>query len=201
MRKQMCRLCSKTLAAWLILLSLLLGVYLTSARGAARSQSHATPEQFVLAATVHPDGTWEGEAHIAPSAQSRATALFAGYALDYNLSPESGAGRTFSLTGDEASEIVEMALSAGQRINQFAGPVALSLRGNVRAGQVMTLALTANLSTGYAWEVAPDSDLVHYTFSSCACSVTGDASDASSLCFLRRLLRRPDPSKSCSESP
>ncbi len=156
----MCRLCSKTLAAWLILLSLLLGVYLTSARGAARSQSHATPAQLVLAATVHPDGTWEGEAHIAPSAQARATALFAGYALDYNLSPGSGAGRTFSLTGDEASEIVEMALSAGQRINQFAGPVAISLRGNVRAGQVMTLALTANLSTGYAWEVAPDSDLV-----------------------------------------
>ncbi len=165
-------LVGKILLSWLILLTLLVpSTYLTRAAGPPApilpQRGHdSAPVEFSI--SVCSDGTWEGEAHfpctsplassgleksLDAQAQQETAAIFRGHGIRYSLSEKKDANYTFSLEGEDASEIVEMALSAGHAVKRLAGPVALDLGGSVRKGQPLTLTLSANLSTGYAWDV------------------------------------------------
>ena len=173
----------KTSPSWLILLMLLVSsTYLTYASGPPtptppRTGRDSAPIEISI--IVRPDGTWKGEAHLSfatleeaadcPSpldaqVQREAAAIWGGRGIRYSLeetltdcpSPriEGAIGYTFSLEGGDAREIVEAALSAGHTVERLSGPVALELRGAVRAGQTLALTLPGNPSTGYSWGVA-----------------------------------------------
>ncbi|RLC98957.1 MAG: hypothetical protein DRI77_03890, partial [Chloroflexi bacterium] len=162
------RLLKKTLVAWLIL-----PLLLTFGACLIHAQSLATPippqpggdvKPITLSVAVRSDGTWEGEARFSPlassepgawDAQREAAAIFGEYGIRYSLSEKKDGGYTFSLAGDDAREIVELALSAGHTVKRLDGPVALDVGGFVRASQTMTLTLTSNPSTGYSWEMDP----------------------------------------------
>ena len=162
------RLLKKTLVAWLIL-----PLLLTFGACLIHAQSLATPippqpggdvKPITLSVAVRSDGTWEGEARFSPlalsepgawDAQREAAAIFGEYGIRYSLSEKKDGGYTFSLAGDDAREIVELALSAGHTVKRLDGPVALDVGGFVRASQKMTLTLTSNPSTGYSWEMDP----------------------------------------------
>ncbi|MFQ6102374.1 MAG: C1 family peptidase [Anaerolineae bacterium] len=165
----------KTLLGWLISLTLLVpATYLTYAAGpptpppiSPQHDSDSAPVAFSI--IVYSDGTWEGEAHFAPlssapsslgleaaldaQVQREAAAIFRGHGIRYSLDEKKDVNYTFSLKGEYASEIVEMALSAGHVVKRLDGPVALYLGGFVRESQPLTLTLSANPSTGYSWDV------------------------------------------------
>jgi len=173
----------KTSPGWLILLMLLVSsTYLTYASGPPTPtppQTGRDSAPIEISIIVRPDGTWEGEAHLsyspssAPSdleggldaqVQQEAAAIWGGRGIRYSLeetltdwdSPriEGAIGYTFSLEGGDAREIVEATLGAGHIVERLEGPVALELRGTVRAGQTLTITLPGNPSTGYSWGVA-----------------------------------------------
>jgi len=126
---------------------------------------------------VHPNGTWEGTAHLSsvspPPASSGSeetldaqvqramAAVLAGRGVRYtwektltrSLDEEGGVNYTFFLEGEDAREITEIALEAGHIAERFEGPVALKLSGAVREGQALALTLPANPSTGYSWGI------------------------------------------------
>lgn len=160
----------RMLSGWsgLALILLVSSAYLTHAEGLpapTSSRPSAGSELGLFSIIVRPDGTWEGEARFPTASllassgsgawdaqvEQEAAAIFEGHGIRYGLSEKEGGAYTFSLAGEDAREIVEMALTATHVVKRLAGPVALDLGGLARAGQMITLTLTANPSTGYTW--------------------------------------------------
>ena len=166
----------KTLPGWLCLLMLLVGS--TRLIRAAGSPPPSAPpssgrEPMEISIVVRPDGTWEGEALVtcaprslassdleeALDAQVRrdAAAIWGGRGIRYTWQKARGEKPAivyvFSLEGEDASEIADMALHAGDVVERLTGPVALEVRGAVRTGQRMAITLPGNPSTGYSWGV------------------------------------------------
>jgi len=132
-----------------------------------------------ISIVVHPNGTWEGTAHLSlvppspsPSdweealdaqVQRVATAILGdrGIHSTWKKSPneplnenEKGVvSYSFFLEGEDAREIAEAALDAGNVTKRLEGPVALELSGAIREDQALEITLPANPSTGYAWEI------------------------------------------------
>jgi C1A family cysteine protease/predicted secreted protein len=135
------------------------------------------PEPVQISIVLRPDGTWEGEAHLSivpqspwssdleetldAQVQQKASAILGSHriratwtkTLDEPLSEKGTIQYTFFLEGEDAQEIVGLALDAGQVAEQLQGPVALELSGAVREGQTLALTLPGNPSTGYSWGV------------------------------------------------
>ncbi|MBU0704978.1 MAG: protease inhibitor I42 family protein [Chloroflexi bacterium] len=158
----------RTLSGWSVLLILLISsTYLTRAEepSVPISSRPGDGSELVFSLIVRPDGTWEGEARFSTASppassgsgawdaqvQQEAAAIFGGHGVSYGLSEKEGDDHVFSLAGEDARGIVEMALTAAHAVKRLDGPVALDLGGLARAGQTVTLMLTANPSTGYAW--------------------------------------------------
>ncbi len=161
----------RTLSVWSVFLLLLVSsAYLARAEGLpvpTSSRPGDGSELGLFSLTVRPDGTWEGKARFftaslpalsAPGAldaqvEQEAAAIFGGHGVRYALSEKEDGDYTFSLAGEDAREIVEMALTASHAVKRLDGPVALNLGGLASAGQTVALTLTANPSTGYTWEM------------------------------------------------
>ncbi|HEY73353.1 MAG: hypothetical protein DRJ03_20545 [Chloroflexi bacterium] len=155
----------KTLSSCLILLLLFSASHLIHAEGLPTPlQPGSDPAPVTFSLVIHENGTWEGEAlfsHVSllrektldAQAQQEAVAIFGNHGVRYNLDEKEDGSYTFYLTGDDAQEIVELALSAGHAVKRLDGPVALDIGGSIRTGQEMALTLTANPSTGYSWEM------------------------------------------------
>jgi predicted secreted protein len=155
------------LALPLLLASLVAGTYLTYAAGPLdptpippRSGGDSAPVE--ISVVVRPDGNWAGVARLSPGL------LLLGmvealedhgidYARETTLSADEQ-GRTIHLGGDDPHGIVEAALDVGCSDERLAGPVALSLHGFVRAGEVLSITLPGNPSTGYSWVMEASSE-------------------------------------------
>jgi predicted secreted protein len=172
----------KTLSSWSLLLMLLVSsTYLTCAAGPPTPtptppNPGSGPAPLEISIVVHPNGTWEGEAHLSlvslsPSSsdleealdaqvQREAAAIFGGRGIHY-ARRKSRDSYTFALTGEDAREIVETALDAGIVTERLAGAVALNLTGAVREGQTLAITLPGNPSTGYSWDAkVPDGNVL-----------------------------------------
>ncbi len=103
-------------------------------RAASRPGDSSPLVEYRIA--LRSDGHWAGETRVAAGIASSEIAAM--------LGPE----------GDDPREIVQTVLDAACADKRLAGPIALDLSGAVRAGEVFTLTLPGNPSTGYSWEMA-----------------------------------------------
>lgn len=122
-----------------ITLALVIGIaYLApAARLPASASWPAAPPLVEYRITLHSDGQWTSETHVA----ARAASLMA------------GASAVLGDRGDDPRQIVQAVLDTMCVYDQLTGPVALNLGGTVRAGDLFSLTLPGNPSTGYSWEV------------------------------------------------
>jgi C1A family cysteine protease/predicted secreted protein len=145
---------------------------------------------FEISIVLRPDGTWEGEAQLALISSSslsseaggpahtqikqRIAAILGNGRVRYAWGqtwhqPPEGTGEkgielyTLDLEGEDAREIVQIALDARFTAEELAGPVALDVHGVVQKGQAPEIALPGNPATGYSWQVASlaEGTLVH----------------------------------------
>ncbi len=110
---------------------------------ASASQSVGGPPAVEYRVVLWSDGRWTGE--------TRVTEGVTASRVPEVLGPQ----------GDDPSRIVQAVLDATCTYEHLAGPIALTLSGSVRAGQVFSLTLPSNPSTGYSWE-GPQSGLRAY---------------------------------------
>ncbi len=136
---------------------------------------------FEISIALRPDGTWAGEGRLALSSPSSHSSGAGGPAhaqvkqeiaaiLDRagvrhsweqaRQLPSDGTGKegiahyTLDMAGEDAREIVQIALDARFIAQELAGPVALDVHGTVQEGQAPEIALLGNPATGYSWQVA-----------------------------------------------
>lgn len=128
--------------------------------------------------TIRPDGSWAGETRLTFGAPP---AALPGWQAELDARVEEGAaglldgrGIVYSLCGTttENEQVVYRWQVAGEKAGalaglldvdaldaaMLAGRLSVTLGGRVRAGQEMDLALPANPSTGYAWQVVDGMD-------------------------------------------
>jgi predicted secreted protein len=131
----------RTLFVWVIGLALLtVGAYPSSAarlpfRLLPQPGDNPPPVEYRI--TLRSGGRWTGETHVAAGSASLAAR----------------APAVLGDQGDDPRRIVQAVLDAACADERLAGPVALDLNGFVRAGEVFSLTLPGNLTTGYSWEV------------------------------------------------
>jgi len=173
----------KTLPGWLLLLVLLVvSTHLAYAAGPP-TPTPTPPhpgsglEPIEISIVVRPNGTWEGEAHLSfvfssplsseleealdAQVQREAAAILEGRGihatwektLNEPLNEKRVVNYTLFLEGEEAREIVEMALDVGNITERPEVPVALELSGAVREDETLAITLPGNPSTGYSWGV------------------------------------------------
>jgi C1A family cysteine protease/predicted secreted protein len=131
----------RTLFVCVIGLALLMvGAYPSSAArllSPLPSQPGDGPPLVEYQVALRPGGRWTSEMRVAPDGASLASSTPA----------------VLGVQGDDPRRIVQAVLDAACADERLAGPVALNLSGSVRAGEVFSLTLPGNPSTGYSWEV------------------------------------------------